>query len=151
MIAGTTYNFKVAAINSIGNSSATSVFAISTLPLTFPDPPTALTETTASITFTEVAFTWSDPLNNGGSAITGFKIQWDQGTGTWVQLVASQTANSFTLTGLTAGTTYNFTVTAINSIGNSSATSVFAISTLPLTCPDPPTDLTETIASKTFT
>ena len=63
---------------------------------TAPDPPIDLTETTASTTFNEVAFTWSDPLNNGGSAITGFEIQWDQGTGTWVQLVASQTANSFT-------------------------------------------------------
>ena len=62
----------------------------------------------------------------------GYEIQGDQGTGIWVQLVASQIETSFTKTGLSAGKTYNFKVAAINSIGTSSLTSVFAITANPI-------------------
>ena len=49
---------------------------------TVPDPPTDLTETTASTTSTSVTFSWIAPANDGGSSVTGYEIQWDNGIGT---------------------------------------------------------------------
>ena len=51
----------------------------------------------------------------------------------------SYTSLSLTVTGLTAGATYNFKVAAINGIGKSILSS--ALSILAATIPDPPTNL----------
>ena len=44
---------------------------------TVPDPPTDLTEITASTTSSSLEFEWIAPVNDGGSPITGYKIGWD--------------------------------------------------------------------------
>ena len=51
---------------------------------------------------TEIKLAWSPPEKTGGTAITGYKIEVSNtGTGSWTDLVASQT-----------GTTYSHTVTS---------------------------------------
>jgi titin len=55
------------------------------------------------------------------------------------------------MTGLTAGATYKFKVAAINSVGPSTFSSEILITTTAATVPDPPTALTEIVASKTLT
>ncbi|GGA04150.1 hypothetical protein GCM10008018_57590 [Paenibacillus marchantiophytorum] len=78
-----------------------------------PDAPTAVTaevvkgESQAKVKFTA-------PVNDGGSAITGYTVTANPGG-----LTANGTSSPITVTGLTYGTTYTFTVIATNSVGSS--------------------------------
>ncbi|MGI2142199.1 putative Ig domain-containing protein [Shewanella baltica] len=83
---------------------------------TAPDAPT-IGAATAGIGQASVAF--SAPANNGGAAITGYTV-----TSTPDGISAGGngfTTSPITVTGLTNGTAYTFTVTATNTIGTSSA------------------------------
>ena len=69
---------------------------------------TATGQTTATVTFTE-------PSSTGGSTITGYSVTASPGG-----ITANGSSSPITVTGLTPGTTYTFTVSAINAIGTSS-------------------------------
>ena len=86
---------------------------------TTPGAPTIGTATTASATSATVSF--SAPALNGGAAIISYTATSSPGgvTGT----LSGASAGTVTITGLTASTTYTFTVTATNSEGVSSASS----------------------------
>jgi hypothetical protein len=76
----------------------------------------ASTETSLSLTWTAL----TADAYTGGSAITSYKLEWDQGTNTWDTLVGDPTdytSTSYSKTGLTAGTNYKFRLTAINVYG----------------------------------
>jgi hypothetical protein len=128
---GTAYTFSVTATNAIGtsNSSATSN---SVTPSTVPDAPTIGTAVAgngaASVPFTA-------PLGDGGSAITGYTATSSPVgfTGTLPQAGSG----TITVSGLTNGTTYTFSVTATNAIGTSNP-SAASNSVTPLTVPDAP-------------
>ncbi|RQW12835.1 hypothetical protein EH198_05610 [Paenibacillus rhizophilus] len=111
LVNGTTYYFTVKAGND-GGSSAYSIEANAT-PKTVPVSPTDIIATAgdgqATIRFTA-------PADNGGSAITGYEITSSPGN-----IIATGTASPITITGLQNGTTYTFTVKAINSAGSSAA------------------------------
>ncbi|QLH08830.1 hypothetical protein DSQ19_04450 [Candidatus Nitrosotenuis sp. DW1] len=115
--AGQTYVYRVSAINSIGTSSASAESSTTPSSSNTPSAPTGFTAVTASPT--QVNLSWSPPSNNGGSAITGYKIEVKKGTGSYETLVANtaSTATSFIHTGLTKGTIYYYRVSAINSVG----------------------------------
>jgi len=85
--------------------------------LTVPDAPTIGTATATSSTTATVAFT--APANNGGSTITSYIATSSPGsiTGTLNQAGSG----TITVTGLTTGTSYTFTVKATNSVGQSAA------------------------------
>ena len=109
----TYYSYSVKAYNSDGTSSASSTnFTTKKKPI--PTKPTNMT--TASITDTTVTLKWKDNSSNE----SGFKIY--KGS----KLVATLGVNStrYTLRGLTARTSYNYTIKAYNSSGYSSATSI---------------------------
>ena len=59
--------------------------------------------------------TWTPPTNNGGCSITGYTVTGSPGGSATV----SGTSTSATVTGLTPGTSYTFTVHATNCVGNS--------------------------------
>jgi hypothetical protein len=76
------------------------------------------TSTATSLSITWSALTLSS--YTGGSAITSYKLEWDQGTSTWAILVGDPvgyTSLSYTSSGLTAGTSYKYRLTAQNVYG----------------------------------
>jgi hypothetical protein len=112
---GTAYTFTVTASNSAGTGPASSSSA-SVTPATTPGIPTSISALAASSTSATITFT--APSSTGGSAITGYTV-----TSTPGSITASGANSPITVTGLTTGTPYTFTVHATNAIGNSSESS----------------------------
>jgi len=108
---GTAYTFTVVAINAAGNSLPSSASS-SITPRRVPDAPTTVTGVAGN---TQVVVAWVAPGNNGGSAIIDYTVTSNPGGRT-----ATSSSLTATVTGLTNGTPYTFTVTARNSEGSSS-------------------------------
>lgn len=86
----------------------------------------------------EATITFNPPSSNGGNSITSYTVTSNPGGFT-----ASGSGSPLTVTGLTNGTAYTFTVVATNGVGNSSP-SAASNSVTPLTTPDAPTSLVGT-------
>lgn len=142
---GTTYAYTVKAYNAVGYSLASG--SVSATTFDFPGIPTGLT----SVSGTEaVTLTWTEPVNTGGTPLTGYKIYDSSGnvynstTNTFVSdssgtILTITGATTIILTGLTNGTTYIFTIKSVNIVGNSQTAATFP-SVVP-GLPDPPTGL----------
>ena len=133
---GVAYTFTVTATNSVGTSAASSA-SNSITPATVPDAPTNLAGTIGD---TEVSLTWSAPAFNGGSTITSYTVTSNIGGHS-----ATVAGTSATVTGLTNGVTYTFTVTATNAIGTSTASGT-SNSVTPASVPGAPTNLAAVIS-----
>lgn len=112
--------FTVEAINAVGDSLASAINTDSAVVMTVPEKPalpTRVSSTTSTITIDFDGFT---SANNGGSSITSIILYWDQGSGTFVELVG-ETSDSlvtrFTVTGLTVGSNYSFKYAGKNIFG----------------------------------
>ena len=71
---------------------------------------------------------WWTPHGDGGSAITGYKVQWEQAGESWTDAAAvseipedsrNALAGTANISGLTAGTLYTVRVIATNAVGDS--------------------------------
>ena len=110
------YSYKVFAINSVGTSNSSNIAsAVPTQVSSAPYPPTGLTANSASPT--SISLSWTAPQNTGGSAITGYEIEYKVGSGSYSVLVPNTSLATYLNTGLITGTTYTYRVSAINSIG----------------------------------
>lgn len=113
---GTSYTFTVVATNSVGDSAPSAVSS-SVTPATFPNVPTGVVATASD---TSATVSWTAPAGDGGSAILTYTVVSSPGGITATVSAPSTTA---TVTGLTRGTTYTFTVGATNSAGCSGPSS----------------------------
>ena len=117
---GTTRHYRVAAINDEGRGDWSNV-ADATTDLSAPGAPTNLTvEPSGAGGRTELRLDWTRPSSDGGSPITGYRVEVSpNGTSGWTVLVANtrRTATSYTHTGLSPSTTRHYRVAAINAEG----------------------------------
>jgi hypothetical protein len=90
-----------------------------------PDPPINLAEDVSERTSTNLGLTWSEAAFNGGSAITDYRVKQRVVDGTWSTIAFGVLTTSHTVTGLTLGTIYEFTIEARNSAGYSATSSAF--------------------------
>ena len=114
---GSSYIFKVAAVNSAGTgaySSSSSSVLVGT-----PDAPTSVVGSSGDA---RISLVWSAPSSNGGSSITDYVVQYSSNSGTTWSTFADGTSTTATatVTGLTNGSAYIFRVSAVNSVGSSS-------------------------------
>jgi hypothetical protein len=143
LTAGTVYSFTVDATNAYGSSvektySWTASFA--------PEKPTGLQAQAGTLSYTSLTIEWTAP-SNGGSPITGYKIEHKQSGVTSSKTVSASTTSQ-AYTGLTHSTAQDFTVQAVNANGDSAGASV-TLTTLTPTAPGTPQTLTRSATTRT--
>ena len=144
----TTRHYRVSAINEAGTGPPSNVVHATTeaIPPGVPRSLTAEAEGTS-----QIDLSWQAPLNDGGAAVTGYRIEVSEDVGaSWRSLVANtgSTRTVYSHTGLAPATTRHYRVSAINRIGVG-RTSRVAGATTDATVPDAPTGLAATAASPT--
>ncbi len=112
---GTTYTFTVAATNSVGtgaDSSASNPVTPSAANL--PGAPTGLSAAAKS---SGAQLSWTAPASSGSSPISGYRVTPYVGANAQTATTLASTATTGSVSGLTNGTTYTFTVAAITAAG----------------------------------
>ena len=152
--AGTTRHYRVSAINANGTGAASNVDDATTddAATTVPGAPTGLTATASGTTTIDLS--WNAPSDDGGASITGYRIEVSpNGTSSWTNRVADTgtTTTTYSHTGLSAGTTRHYRVSAINANGTGAASNVDDATTddAATTVPGAPTSLTATASGTT--
>ncbi|MTA29075.1 MAG: hypothetical protein F2562_09505, partial [Actinobacteria bacterium] len=117
---GQTYQFRISAITAAGYGAPA---VVSGIPQFEPGVPLGTSVVAGDRRLT---VSWSTPSNNGGSPITGYRVELCTESSAQVcdndaffVTVSSNTGlvNSYTITGLTNGTLYGVRVSAVNDIG----------------------------------
>jgi chitodextrinase len=129
----TTYTYTVKAEDNAGNISAASVATTVTTP-SLPDSqapsrPTNVTAVLAGVT--QVNLTWTASTDNSG--VAGYNVLRNG------VKVATVTTTSYGEANLTPGTTYQYTITAVDAAGNTSSASEAVLVTVPTPATPVPT------------
>lgn len=111
---GTSYEFEVAAVNSIGQGA----FSAASSPMTPSGPPGA--PTISSITPSDASLVVNFTSASSSLAISDYQYSLDSGT-TWTS--GGVTSSPLTIPGLTNGTSYTVEIRALNAAGNGAASS----------------------------
>jgi len=102
----------------------------------------------------EIEISWTAPSDNGGAAITGYRVRWRSGQGSYTTS-PTLTATSYTIPNLSPSTAYSIQVEAINSEGAGQWSNARSASTTAAPTPqdtDPPNEpSTPTLVSRTTT
>ena len=121
--AGKTIKVKVTFTDDGGNEETLTSPATTAVAPTVPGAPGSLN---VSVNHTgRLNLSWDAPESNGGSAVTGYKVQWKEATDSWDTPAdvseTTVTGTSHTVSGLTDGVEYTFRVLAVNSVEDSTA------------------------------
>lgn len=125
------YTLRVSTINAGGTSSTST-----TTQTTISNAPSGLLF--SGTTQTSTILSWTAP--NGNATISGYEIDKSIDNGVTYSTVSANTGNStvsYTVTGLTASTTYYFKVEAINAGGTSASLTPASVTTLAAPTPSP--------------
>ncbi len=144
LINGTTYYFWL-----LDNKSNVVSNMASAVPVTVPGAPAGLTATPGNA---QVALSWAAPVSDGGSPISGYIIYQGTSPGGETGVPVNGllvTGTSYTVTGLTNGTTYYFMVFAVNAVGQSPPSEEASATLPPIVPSSPPTSSATTPTAPT--
>ncbi len=146
LIPGTSYTFTVTAVNEGGSGPESAKSnAVTPAAITAPGAPTGVGATAGGVSAT---VTWTAPADDGGSPITGYKVTPYLAGVAQSPVSVEAGTTSKTITGLTAGSSYTFTVAAVNAIGQSPESSPSnAVVPKAATAPGAPTGVSATAKS----
>ena len=116
-----------------------------------PGAPTGLTATADGQT--EIDLSWTAPSDDGGAAITGYKVEVSSDGSSWSDLDSNtdSTSTSYSHTGLTAASTRHYRVSAINSAGTGTASNVDSATTSQAAAGSPDLVVNNTLLSANVT
>jgi len=109
---------KVLAFNSYGDSELSDAGNGAVI-ITYADAPVSLIETASARSATSITFSWTAGATNGGSTVSGYRVNSDGALGVWSVIADDIVGTSYTATGLIAGLKYTFRVEAENGFGYS--------------------------------
>ncbi len=113
---GTEYSVKVLATNAVGSSSYSSTASGTPVSsATAPGTPSGLTITPGDGT---LAVSWTAPESDGGSDITEYTVSYTPSGGSEATTTVDGNTTSYTISGLTNGTSYAVKVQAVNAVGD---------------------------------
>jgi hypothetical protein len=146
---------RVTATNASGSTNA---FSSNTAAVTAPTSPGQVTGVTTTVTSLnrpynngEIGVSWTAPASNGGSAITGYRVEYSSNGGsTWSTLSANWTDGTSLGSSPWSVATYVFRVSAINAIGTGTA-SANSNNAVVTTIPEAPTIGTATAGNGSAT
>ena len=137
---GEYYKWKIEAENAVGVSFQSGI--LNTLAAILPEAP-AETPTSSSADKTSVTIDWIAPADNGGTPITNYIVQYNQGAGVndFVDLeTVAGDVLTYTATDLTTGEIYQWKIIAVNAIGASPETATLEVMAAHIpSAPDAPT------------
>ena len=122
--AGYTFQVNVSFTDDAGNNESLTSIATQAVTATVPTAPQSLSVTTRD-QVQELEASWQAPSSNGGSAVTGYKVQWKEAEDSWDTAAdvseATETGTTHTITSLTGGVEYSIRVIATNDAGDGPA------------------------------
>lgn len=117
---GTSYRFRVAAVNGVGvGAFTTASSAVTPIAGTPPNAPTSLTATAGNA---QIALAWTAPSAPGTYAITSYTVEYTPSGGSAQTVSTGSTGTSYTLAGLTNGTAYTVRVAGVSAAGTGTFT-----------------------------
>ncbi len=123
------YITEVSVFNSSLNSSDVQALSANQsnyyqISVAVPNAPTGLTASTGA-NAGQIDLSWNAPITNGGGYITGYTIEYKQsGSPNWQTYGTTPTNTYLTVLGLSGSTSYDFRVSATNSKGTGTASSI---------------------------
>jgi fibronectin type 3 domain-containing protein len=114
---GMTYHYTVSAVNAVGEGVRS--VEVSATPAAVPSAPQGLLATSGDA---QVNLTWSAPLDDGGNAITGYKVYRGTAAGAGTLLATLGSGLFYTDGEVINGQTYYYSVSAVTAIGEGART-----------------------------
>ena len=122
--AGYTFTVRVTFTDDEGNNESLTSEATEAVAATAPTAPQSLS-VAAGDQDQELEASWQAPSSNGGSAVTGYRVQWKEAADSWDTEAdvseAAETGTTYTITDLTGGVEYAVRVIATNDVGDGPA------------------------------
>ena len=122
--AGYTFTVRVTFTDDEGNNESLTSVATEAVAATAPAAPQSLSVATGDQD-QELEASWQAPSSNGGSAVTGYKVQWKEAADSWDTAAdvsqTTVTGTTHTITDLTGGVEYAVRVIATNDVGDGPA------------------------------
>ena len=126
---GKTLKVRVTFTDDKGNEETLVSEATEAVAATVPSAPVDLAVATGEGRERELTVSWTAPGSNGGSEVTGYRVQWKSGTEAWdgsqtstrQAVLSDPAATGHTIAGLANGTAYAVRVLAVNAAGDGAA------------------------------